>query len=98
MTKLFVGPHQASELRTNGLWDPEKMTTDRPEAAASTSASMKQPFDVGLTREGSAPMKPPLPNNIVVSAEAAQRSRQESNDPLRTNRSAKVNGNSNTVA
>src|SRR5712691_9085655 len=65
MTKMYIGPHLAADLRANGRWNPETMTTDKAEAAASKSA-MKPAIDAALPP----PMKPPLPNNIVVPPEA----------------------------
>ena len=36
MIKMYIGPHQAADLRANGRWDPETMTMDKEEAAAAS--------------------------------------------------------------
>lgn len=68
MTKMYIGPHQAADLRPNGRWNPEMMTTDKTEGAVSKVDSMKPPINTVLPPEDSAPMKLPLPNNIVIKA------------------------------
>jgi hypothetical protein len=66
MSKMHVGPHQAADLRANGLWNPETMTTDNAEAAASRVASMQPPTSSLLLPDHSAPMKPPVLSEIVI--------------------------------
>lgn len=69
MSKMFIGPHHASALRVDGLWDPETMTTDKEEAAASSAGSLTRPSDGAPQPHDLAPMKPPLPHNILVPRE-----------------------------
>src|SRR5947208_2406065 len=35
MSKMYIGPHQAADLRNTGRWDPNVMTTDKAEAESS---------------------------------------------------------------
>ena len=60
MTKMYIGPHHAADLKVKGLWDPATMTTDKSEANSRKSPT-KTPAKIDP-----APMKPPLPTDIVV--------------------------------
>jgi len=43
MSKMYIGPHQAADLRNTGRWDPSTMTTDKAEADASKAAALGRP-------------------------------------------------------
>jgi hypothetical protein len=80
MSKIYIGQHHAAELRESGLWNPETMTTERAEAAASKAASMTSPVEEALLLEAPAPMKPPVYCDIVVNSEAIESAEQGNND------------------
>src|SRR4051812_24462106 len=60
MVLMYIGPHHASDLKQNGLWNPETMTTDRAAAEASTLAAQS-----GSELAG-APMRALVNSEIVV--------------------------------
>jgi hypothetical protein len=45
VSKKYIGPHQACELRANGRWDPATMTENKFEAASEAAASIKPAHD-----------------------------------------------------
>ena len=66
MTKMLIGPNQASALRASGLWDPNAMTTDKAAVGAATrptDAERVTEFLVHSSRDRS--------NDVVVDATSA---------------------------
>jgi P4 family phage/plasmid primase-like protien len=67
MIKMYVGPHQAADLRNKGLWDSDTMTADKAEVAISANATI----DAELSASNAGLMVPPVRSEIVVTPPSA---------------------------
>src|SRR3954471_177694 len=60
MPKMYIGPHQAADLRNTGRWDPDTMTTDK--AAAESGKRV----DTCISESTNAPMRAPVDSEIIM--------------------------------
>src|SRR4051794_37370097 len=58
--KMYIGPHQAADLRNTGRWDPNTMTADKAEAEASAR------IDTSTSEPANAPMRAPVDSEIIM--------------------------------
>src|SRR5947209_9156658 len=75
MSKMYIGPHQAADLRNTGRWNPNAMTTDKAEAEASNAV------DNSTAEPAKAPMRAPVDSEIIVPAESKPCSATEALSP-----------------
>ena len=48
MSRMYIGPHQAADLRNTGRWDPDTMTTEaEAEARARQWAMARAAWGIG---------------------------------------------------